>query len=72
MHSNRSKVEKKILDEEEMLRLQEQKQKEEDELKKFIFLEKLKYEKSIKGYDRVAGLKKNLDDFTDILMHKVF
>lgn len=50
----------------------EEKLKEEEELKKFIFLEKLKYDKSIKGYDRMVGLKQNLDDFTEVLMHKLF
>ena len=41
-------------------------------MKKFIFLEKLKYEKAIKGYDRVSGLKSNIDDFTEVLMQKLF
>ncbi len=34
---------------------------DEEELKKFIFLEKLKYEKAIKGYDRMPGLKQTLE-----------
>jgi hypothetical protein len=45
---------------------------DEEELKKFIFLEKLKYEKAIKGYDRMAGLKVTLEDFTEALMEKLF
>jgi hypothetical protein len=40
---------KRILSEEEANRLAQ----EAEEQKKFIFLEKLKYEKAIKGYDRV-------------------
>lgn len=69
--SNKSKR-AKLLEAEEVKRLEDQKVKEDEELKKFIFLEKLKYEKAIKGYDRMPGLKQNLDEFTDILMNKVF
>ncbi|CDW76578.1 UNKNOWN [Stylonychia lemnae] len=60
------------LSEEEDKKLEEEKKKEEEELKKFIFLEKLKYEKAIKGYDRVPGLRSNIDDFTEVLMQKLF
>ena len=45
---------------------------DEEELKKFIFLEKLKYEKAIKGYDKLAGLKVTLEQFTEALMEKLF
>lgn len=47
-------------------------QMNEEELKKFIFLEKLKYEKAIIGYDRIPGLKVTLEDFTEALMEKLF
>ena len=52
--------------------LQQQKQEEEEELKKFIFLEKLKYDKAIKGNDRVMGLKQNLADFEEKILEKLF
>ena len=33
---------------------------------------KLKYENAVKGYDRKQGLKKSLDEFTEVLMDKLF
>ena len=63
---------KQIQNEEEDRNEELLKKKEEEELKKFIFLEKLKYEKSIKGYDRMVGLKQNLDEFTELLLQKLF
>lgn len=35
-------------------------------------MEKLKYDRSIKGYDRVSGLKQNLQEFEDKLIDKLF
>ena len=34
--------------------------KEEEEKNKFIMLESLKYDRAIKGMDRMTGLKENL------------
>jgi hypothetical protein len=45
---------------------------EEEELKKYIFLEKLKYDKAIKGQDRVSGLKQCLTEFEEKLLEKIF
>ena len=63
---------KRLVSEQEDKQLEEKNQQEEEDLKKFILLAKLKYENSIKGYDRIAGLKQTLDEFSDALMEKLF
>ena len=46
--------------------------KEEEEKSKFIMLESLKYERAIKGMDRMTGLKENLMQFEEKLLEKLF
>ncbi len=41
-------------------------------MKKFIFLEKLKYDKAIKGNDKIIGLKQNLAEFEEKILEKLF
>jgi hypothetical protein len=41
-------------------------------MKKFIFLDKLKYDKAIKGNDKLIGLKQNLAEFEEKILEKLF